>query len=159
MMKKMSMLLIGLVVLVVMVGMSTAGTQQRLRDCDQDCCTCDQFVDLDGDGICDNCDECIPQGEDDDGDGIPNGQDDDYVAPKDGDGAQKGKDTALNTTLTCDACCTCDQFVDEDGDGICDNCGGCLPQGADDDGDGIPNGQDDDYTPPQDGDGQQKGKR
>lgn len=61
------------------------------------------------------------------------------------------------------ACCTddgcvCGQFIDEDGDGICDFCDGCVPQGADDDGDGIPNGQDDDYTPPQDGDGQQKGQ-
>ena len=47
-------------------------------------------------------------------------------------------------------------FVDEDGDGICDNCPGiCNPDAPDDDGDGIPNCQDDDYTPPQDGSGDQ----
>lgn len=54
--------------------------------------------------------------------------------------------------------CVCQQFIDEDGDGICDLCNGCIPQGDDADGDGIPNGQDDDYVPPQDGSGQQKQK-
>jgi hypothetical protein len=48
------------------------------------------------------------------------------------------------------AACQC---VDADGDGICDKCGTCIPQGADADGDGIPNGQDSDYVPPQDGSG------
>ncbi len=47
-------------------------------------------------------------------------------------------------------------FVDADGDGICDNIG---INGRDDDGDGIPNGQDDDYVPPRDGSGKQHGKR
>ncbi len=53
------------------------------------------------------------------------------------------------------AVCLVCSFVDEDGDGYCDNCGACVPQvkGEDADGDGIPNGQDDDYTPPQDGSG------
>lgn len=56
-----------------------------------------------------------------------------------------------------DCQCDCDYPCDADGDGTCDNCGGCLPFGPDDDGDGIPNGQDD-YVPPEDGDGQQKGR-
>ena len=49
------------------------------------------FVDLNGDGICDNF--TGGQGFDDDGDGIPNGQDDDYVKPQDGSGKKlmKGK--------------------------------------------------------------------
>lgn len=42
------------------------------------------FVDLNGDGICDNFQ--TGYGFDDDGDGIPNGQDPDYVKPKDGSG-------------------------------------------------------------------------
>ena len=45
------------------------------------------FVDADGDGICDNI--CI-NGRDDDGDGIPNRQDDDYVRPQDGSGKHSG---------------------------------------------------------------------
>jgi hypothetical protein len=67
------------------------------------------FVDENGDGFNDNA-------PDHDGDGIPNGRDEDYV----GRGTGKG-------------------FVDEDGDGINDNA-------PDHDGDGIPNGQDPDYT-------------
>ena len=47
-------------------------------------------------------------------------------------------------------------FVDADGDGVCDNIG---INGRDDDGDGIPNGQDDDYVPLRDGSGKQRGKR
>ena len=50
-----------------------------------------------GDGICDPNPDCPnpdcpspdcpnPDAPDDDGDGIPNGQDDDYVPPKDGSG-------------------------------------------------------------------------
>ena len=46
------------------------------------------FVDADGDGICDNIGI---NGRDDDGDGIPNGQDDDYVQPLDGSGMHRGK--------------------------------------------------------------------
>jgi hypothetical protein len=54
---------------------------------------------------------------------------------------------------------SCDQFVDDDGDGVCDNCpGGTNPDAPDADGDGIPNGQDPDYVPPQDGSGQQRGR-
>ncbi|MCC6680242.1 MAG: hypothetical protein IT445_04995 [Phycisphaeraceae bacterium] len=57
-----------------------------------------------------------------------------------------------------DCQCDCDEPCDVDGDGICDNCGGHLPVGPDADGDGVPNGQDDDYVPPEDGTGQQKGR-
>ncbi len=46
-------------------------------------------------------------------------------------------------------------FVDADGDGVCDNMG---IYGRDDDGDGIPNGQDDNYVQPQDGSDKQRGK-
>ena len=66
---------------------------------------------------------------DDDGDGIPNGQDPDYV--RSGFGRGHG-------------------FVDADGDGIND-----FAQDAD--GDGIPNGQDPDYVCPQDGSGKRMG--
>ncbi|HER43259.1 MAG TPA: hypothetical protein ENO08_02220 [Candidatus Eisenbacteria bacterium] len=64
---------------------------------------------------------------DDDGDGIPNCQDDDYVPPADGDGIQ---------------------YRGGRPDGL------LLVNGSkwqrDDDGDGIPNGQDGDYVPPED---------
>ena len=45
-------------------------------------------------------------------------------------------------------------FVDADGDGICDNMG---LYGRDDNDDGIPNGQDDDFVRPQDGSGMHRG--
>jgi hypothetical protein len=77
------------------------------------------FVDTDGDGYNDNAPDA-------DGDGIPNGQDQDYV--RSGSGRGKG-------------------FVDADGDGFNDNA-------LDADGDGIPNGQDSDYQRPADGTGQ-----
>lgn len=70
------------------------------------------FVDLNNDGINDNA-------MDEDGDGIPNGQDPDYTGTPMGNG--RG-------------------FVDADGDGINDNA-------PDADGDGIPNGQDPDFQP------------
>ena len=79
------------------------------------------FVDQNGDGYNDNA-------RDDDGDGIPNGQDEDYTGAK---VRKSGKG-----------------FVDADGDGINDNA-------MDDDGDGIPNGKDADYVRPQDGSGKQ----
>jgi len=89
-MKKMGIIVAGIIFLFLLIGISTVKVHAA---CDQDCCTCCQFVDEDGDGICDLCDGCIPvpQGEDDDGDGIPNGQDDDYVPPQDGDGRQNGR--------------------------------------------------------------------
>jgi len=49
----------------------------------------------------------------------------------------------------------CDNFVDENGDGINDDASGYA---RDDDGDGIPNGQDDDYAPARDGTGRQQGE-
>jgi hypothetical protein len=79
------------------------------------------FVDENGDGYNDNA-------PDEDGDGIPNGKDEDY----DGVKARKGSNAK--------------GFVDTDGDGINDNA-------LDDDKDGIPNGQDDDFVRPQDGSG------
>ena len=79
------------------------------------------FVDANGDGYNDNAPDA-------DGDGIPNGQDPDYVGSFNRHG-NSGKG-----------------FVDADGDGINDNA-------LDDDGDGIPNGQDPDFVRPQDGTG------
>jgi hypothetical protein len=82
------------------------------------------FVDENGDGYNDNAPDI-------DGDGIPNGMDEDYVGSQMRKGNGKG-------------------FVDADGDGINDNA-------LDSDGDGIPNGQDPDYVRPQDGTGQKRG--
>ena len=59
--------------------------RDRSRDRVQDPAVC-QCVDLNGDGVCDKCGACVPKGEDADGDGIPNGQDPDYVPPQDGSG-------------------------------------------------------------------------
>ncbi len=56
------------------------------------------FVDLNGDGINDNAPDA-------DGDGIPNGQDPDYVRAQDGTGSRNGAKagTSLNTgTGVCD---------------------------------------------------------
>jgi len=83
------------------------------------------FVDENGDGYNDNAPDA-------DGDGIPNGQDEDYTGPKTRKGNAKG-------------------FVDADGDGVNDNA-------MDADGDGVPNGQDPDFVRPQDGSGQKKGQ-
>ena len=80
------------------------------------------FIDADGDGYNDNA-------PDSDGDGIPNGMDEDFVKQ-----SQMGRG-----------------FVDADGDGINDNA-------MDDDGDGIPNGQDDDFVRPEDGSGRKNGQ-
>jgi len=90
-----------------------------------------RFIDEDGDGYNDNA-------PDHDGDGIPNGQDEDYTGAKN----RKGNGNR--------------GFVDADGDGINDNA-------VDSDDDGIPNGQDPDYERPRDGsgrpvDGKGKGK-
>ena len=86
------------------------------------------FVDKDGDGY----NDLAP---DHDKDGIPNGQDPDYVKP--GTGGKRGPKG----------------FVDENGDGIND-------LAPDDDGDGIPNGQDPDYvrSPKKNGQGYGKGR-
>lgn len=87
-MKKQMLILAGVVFLFLFMGIVSV---QVKACCANDGCLCGQFIDADGDGICDLCSGCIPQGPDDDGDGIPNGQDDDYVPPQDGDGQQKGK--------------------------------------------------------------------
>jgi len=50
------------------------------------------------------------------------------------------------------------RYVDANNDGVCDNIGE-RPGFVDEDGDGIPNGQDDDYVPPRDGSGKQRGNR
>ena len=84
------------------------------------------FVDENGDGYNDNA-------PDHDGDGIPNGQDPDYVPANPDQGNRFG-------------------FIDEDGDGINDRF-------QDADGDGIPNCQDPDWEKPQDGTGNQFGKQ
>jgi len=68
----------------------------------------------------------------------------------------------------CDNIGTCPEFVDDDGDGVCDNSGSGMnfvdedgdgvcdnsgTNGRDSNGDGISNGQDDDYEPLRDGNG------
>lgn len=78
-----------------------------------------KFVDANNDGYNDNAPDA-------DGDGIPNGQDEDYTGAKI---RKNGKG-----------------FVDLNGDGINDNA-------FDSDGDGIPNGQDPDFVKPEDGTG------
>ncbi len=70
--------ILALVLMVVMIGTDTASAQDRgngyrVRD----------FVDNDGDGF----NDLAP---DHDGDGIPNGQDPDYVRPQDGSGNRHG---------------------------------------------------------------------
>lgn len=79
------------------------------------------FVDVNGDGVNDNAADL-------DGDGIPNGLDDDFV---------QNSGTGQN-------------FIDEDGDGINDNA-------LDDDNDGIINCEDDDYVRPESGQGRGRG--
>jgi len=79
-----------------------------------------RFIDLDGDGINDNAPDA-------DGDGIPNGMDPDYVRPMDGSGSQRGfrgRGNAWNGGMGHGA-----GFVDEDGDGVCDNFNSGLGRG------------------------------
>lgn len=83
-MKKMGCVLAGVVFLFLVIGI----TAVKVQACAQNGCICQQFIDENGDGICDLCNGCIPQGPDADGDGIPNGQDDDYEPPQDGSGTQ-----------------------------------------------------------------------
>ncbi|MBL7134583.1 MAG: hypothetical protein ISS78_10840 [Phycisphaerae bacterium] len=88
-------------------------------------CTCEQPVDEDSDGICDACEGCIPIG---DGPNGPKG-------PR-----RRGRGNRNSLMLmgggVCDGTgpkgpgpCTCDEPVDGDGDGFCDDCGGCIPIG------------------------------
>ncbi len=92
-----------------------------------------QYVDEDGDGVCDNIGD-RPEFVDEDGDGVCDNN------------CGRGRGGC--------GCGGNGNFVDEDGDGICDNIG---TNGRDSDGDGIPNGQDDDYEPPRDGSGRGNG--
>lgn len=85
------------------------------------------FVDENGDGFNDNA-------PDHDGDGIPNGQDPDYIKAQDGSGKNSENGKAGKTGQKGNR-----GFVDENGDGINDNA-------RDADGDGVPNGKDADYT-------------
>jgi hypothetical protein len=91
-----------------------------------------QYVDADGNSICDNI-GTYPGFVDDDNNGVC---DNNCGRGRGGFG------------------CGSMEFVDEDGDGFCDNIG---INGRDSDGDGIPNGQDDDYEPPRDGSGRGNG--
>jgi len=92
-----------------------------------------EFIDEDGDGYNDNA-------PDDDGDGIPNYADEDYVRPEDGQGNGNGNGNGPG------------EFIDEDGDGYND-------LAPDDDGDGIPNYADEDFVRPHDGEGRGHGGR
>ncbi|MEA1895281.1 MAG: hypothetical protein U9N36_08810 [Euryarchaeota archaeon] len=91
----------------------------------------DRYVDNNGDGMCDNIGNCTG-----------------FV---DGDG-----DGVCDNLGDCGRGCGCGgrNFIDNDGDGVCDNTG---INGKDSDGDGIPNGQDDDYKPLRDGSGRGNG--
>ena len=132
--------------------------QDGLFDCDDtDCaaspdCGCD---DTDGDGVCDDEDQC--PGEDDtldtDGDGVPDCLDpcpDDALDDADGDGVCDsddlcpGEDDILDTdgdgVPDCLDPCPNDDPDDSDGDGVCDSTDVC-PGGddtVDTDGDGTP---------------------
>ena len=95
-----------------------------------------QYVDGNGDGICDNIGNCT---------GFVDA-DDDGVCDNRGDcGHGRGGCGCGGSGMN---------FVDSDGDGICDNIG---TNGRDSDGDGIPNGQDDDHEQPRDGSGRGNG--
>ncbi|MBD3383884.1 hypothetical protein GF407_03055 [candidate division KSB1 bacterium] len=117
-----------------------------------------------------------PKAPDHDGDGIPNGQDPDYQRkagqssvdkndagqqPFSGEGEGDTGETDPDTGSEVDLQSPNKEqlqnrhsqpngFVDENGDGLNDNA-------PDADGDGIPNGQDEDYEPPRDGRGWGRG--
>ena len=71
-------LISGIVSLLLMVGMAAAQDEDSFGQGGEVC----RFVDEDGDGF----NDLAP---DDDGDGIPNGLDPDYVRPKDGTGQKR----------------------------------------------------------------------
>lgn len=128
-------------------------------------CPLGGFVDKNNDGACDHRQDGKCQGNpnapDADGDGIPNGQDPDYVPPKDGTGQGRGKGQGKGKGRGAGGQCPQGGFVDQNNNGVCDNRqdGKCQgnPNAPDADGDGIPNGQDPDYVPPKDGSGQGRG--
>ncbi len=86
------------------------------------------FIDEDGDGINDRA-------MDHDGDGIPNGQDPDWVKPGDGSGRKAQNKKGGSETGAAE--------------------GYAYQLARDDDGDGVPNGQDPDWVKPEDGSGYQ----
>lgn len=126
-MKRAMKMLMFTVVLISVIGMMNHMAYAQSEDQNENSVTHGRrFVDENNDGYNDNA-------PDHDGDGIPNGMDDDYTRSATGSGRGfRG-------------------FVDIDGDGIND-------RAQDYDGDGIPNGQDPDYTRPQDGSGRKLGR-
>ena len=71
-----------------------------------------------------------------------------------GGGAGGAQYVDLDGDSVCDNIGTHPGFVDDDDDGVCDNFG---TNGKDSDGDGISNGRDDDYKPLRDGSGRGNG--
>ena len=71
-MKQMTMLLLAVLVLALLGTVSMAKIQQQDCEGGPGSGECTEFVDIDGDGICDNCDGCIAD------------------PPKDGTGRKKG---------------------------------------------------------------------
>ncbi|MCG8331197.1 MAG: hypothetical protein MI974_26140 [Chitinophagales bacterium] len=115
-------------------------------NCDCECETL--IIDSDGDGICDEDDDC-PGGDnnlDDDNDGIPNGCDPtpcgENISCVDGDSCTIGDVWMLNENGICE--CTGTTVPDADGDGTCDLFDLCEGEddSMDDDEDGVPNGCD-----------------
>lgn len=121
-MKRLTQLTLTLTIVLVMVAFAATNSLAQEATNPGNIEHGSNFVDANGDGYNDNA-------PDHDDDGIPNGQDPDYV------GGVNGKKHG---------------FIDEDGDGINDNA-------PDHDGDGIPNGQDQDYVRAQDGSGRGNG--
>jgi hypothetical protein len=72
-----------------------------------------RFVDLNGDGFNDNA-------PDHDNDGIPNGMDSDWTRPQDGSSKQQGMSNGKGNRFGGQ---NNRSFIDNDGDGICDNSG------------------------------------
>ena len=72
-MKKMRILLLEILVLALLGSASMTKMQQRDCEGGPGSGECTEFVDIDGDGVCDNCDGCIAD------------------PPKDGTGRKKGK--------------------------------------------------------------------
>ena len=114
-----------------------------------------QGGDSDGDGICDNQDNCDftanPDQADNDGDGIGNACDDTPNGPCGNQGGDSDGDGICDNQDNCDFTANPDQ-ADNDGDGIGNACddtpnGPCGNQGGDSDGDGICDNQDNcDFT-------------
>ena len=114
---------------------------------DADCNCVGIVIDSDGDGVCDIMDMC--QGYNDsldvDNDGLPDDCDDcDNTLT--GTACDDGDDCTINDTI--DINCDCvGEFVDTDNDGVCDAFDQCQgsPDFEDNDGDAIPNDCDDCY--------------